>query len=152
MPDSVAAPHSLRRAVESDIPELARLFTVLGHPTSAEALAARWPAWVASGNIALVAAADDGTLLGAATLCQTVVMHRPAPVGRITSLVVDQPVRGQGIGRSLVAAAESLLTQAGCGLLEVTSNTSRIDAHAFYESLGYERTSIRVVKDLRSST
>ncbi len=150
--DSVALPHSVRHAAESDIPELARLFTVLGHPTSAEALAERWPAWVASGNIALVVAADDGTLLGVITLCQTVVMHRPAPVGRITSLVIDVPARGKGLGRALVAAAENLLTQAGCGLLEITSNSRRLDAHAFYESLGYERTSIRVVKDLRSST
>lgn len=150
MSDSAAAPHSVRHAVESDIPELARLFTVLGHPTPAESLTARWPAWVASGNTALVVATNDGTLLGVITLCQTVVMHRPAPVGRITCLVIDAPARGRGLGRTLVAAAESLLAQAGCGLLEITSNLRRLDAHAFYESLGYERTSVRVVKDLQS--
>lgn len=151
MSDSAAPLHSLRRAAESDIPELARLFAALGYPTSAESLAARWPAWVASGNIALVAATDDGTLLGVAALCQTVMMHRPTPVGRITSLVVDELARGKGIGRTLVAAAEDLLTQAGCGLIEITSNARRLDAHAFYESLGYERTSVRVVKVLDSS-
>ena len=93
---------------------------------------------------------DDGTLLGVITLCKTVVMHRPAPVGRITCLVIDAPARGKGLGRTLVAAAEGLLAQAGCGLLEITSNLRRLDAHAFYESLGYERTSVRVIKDLRS--
>jgi GNAT superfamily N-acetyltransferase len=76
------------------------------------------------------------------------VLHRPKPVGRITALVVDAPVRGQGIGRALVAAAEEALARAGCGLLEITSHERLVDAHAFYERLGYQRTSVRLAKVL----
>ncbi len=96
----------------------------------------------------MVAAKADGTLAGVATLNQMVVLHRPRPVGRITALVVDAHVRGKGIGRALVAAAEETLARAGCGLLEITSNVRLVDAHDFYEHLGYERTSIRLAKVL----
>jgi GNAT superfamily N-acetyltransferase len=54
------------------------------------------------------------------------------------------------LGRALVAAAESELAARGCGLLEITSNSKRTDAHAFYESLGYERTSVRLAKTIGS--
>ena len=77
-----------------------------------------------------------------------VVLHRPMPVGRITALVVDDSARGQGLGRALVAAAEAALAGSGCGILEITSNMRFAEAHAFYEHLGYERTSVRFAKVL----
>lgn len=147
MGDLTTPAYAIRRATERDARELARLLTALGHPTAAERVAARWADWAAAGNSALVAAAR-GALVGVATLHQMVVLHRPKPVGRVTALVVDAPLRGQGIGSALVAAAEEALAQAGCGLLEITSNARRVDAHAFYERLGYERTSLRFVKTL----
>ena len=143
-----ASPLSIRRATAADAAEIARLMTVLGHPSTAAEVAARWPAFVAQGNTAVVAARDDGTLGGVATLHRTAVLHRPKPVGRVTALVVDEALRGQGVGRRLMAAAEEELRGAGCGLLEITSNARRLDAHAFYERLGYERTSVRLVKTI----
>ena len=99
-----------------------------------------------SGESVLVAEADS--LLGAASLHVTPVLHRPKPVGRITMMVVDEKSRGQGIGTMLVAEAESRLKARGCGLIEVTSNRKRLRAHHFYEGHGYERTSYRFAKDL----
>ncbi len=148
MTDSVIPSHRIRAATERDAPELARLLTALGHPTAAVAITARFWEWAAAGNTALVAARADGTLAGVATLHQMIVLHRPRPVGRITALVVDPSVRRRGIGRALVAAAEAALTASGCGLLEITSNVCLADAHAFYERLGYERTSARFAKVL----
>lgn len=150
MTRSVRPAFSIRLAVPADAAELARLFTELGHATTAEAVTARWPSWHADGNTAIVAAADDGTLLGVATLHRTEVLHRPRPVGRITALVVDAQCRGAGIGKTLVAACEGEHAAAGCGLLEVTSNLRRGEAHRFYEHLGYERTSYRFAKTLHS--
>lgn len=137
---------TIRGAVEADAAEISRLLTMLGHATTAEQVRARWGAWEAEGNAALVAAAPDGRLLGLATLHRTAVLHRPRPVGRVTALVVDAAVRGQGIGRTLMAAAERWLAGAGCGMVEITSNVRRTDAHAFYERLGYAHTGRRFVK------
>ena len=139
---------AIRSAVIGDAIEVARLLTALGHPTDAKAIADRWGEWQAAGNTALVAARTDGTLAGVATLHHMIVLHRPRPVGRITALVVDASSRRQGIGRALVAAAEEALTREGCGLLEITSNLRLVDAHVFYERLGYERTSKRFAKVL----
>src|SRR6185436_5659104 len=139
---------AIRAATAVDAPELARLVTALGHSTTPEQLAERWARWTSAGNAALVAVMPDDVLAGVATLHQMVVLHRPKPVGRITALVVDSSVRGQGIGRALVAAAEELLSSAGCGLLEVTSNVRLTEAHAFYGHLGYEQTSFRFAKVL----
>jgi GNAT superfamily N-acetyltransferase len=149
--DSTTPAYTIRPAAATDAAELARLVTALGHPTTAAELVERWVPWTANGNTALVAVMPDGALAGVATLHQMVVLHRPKPVGRITALVVDASARGQGIGRALVAAAEALLVDAGCGLLEITSNVRLTEAHSFYGHLGYEQTSLRFAKALAST-
>ena len=141
---------TIRSATVDDANELARLLTQLGHQTAASHIVDTWDAWRAEENRALVVAQDDGSLAGVVTLHSMLVLHRTKPVGRITSLIVDAPYRGQGLGRALVAAAENELAARGCGLLEITSNFTRTDAHAFYESLGYERTSVRLAKKIVS--
>lgn len=139
---------TIRAAIASDASELARLFTLLGHPATASEVASRWQRWADQGNWALVAARADGTLAGVATLHQTEVMHKPMPVGRVIALVVDASERGSGLGRALVSAAESELARAGCGTVEITSNMRHAPAHVFYEHIGYERTSARFEKRL----
>jgi GNAT superfamily N-acetyltransferase len=143
---------NLRSATVDDSEELARLLTLLGHPTTAAGIRGSWDAWAAEGNSALVAERDDGSLAGAITLHQMRVLHRPKPVGRVTALIVDEAERGRGIGRALMAEAERTLATAGCGLVEITSNLRLTPAHAFYKSLGYEHTSIRLAKSLAPSS
>jgi GNAT superfamily N-acetyltransferase len=139
---------TLREAEPADAPELARLLTLLGHPTDPASITTKWSAWREEGNAAIVAVGANDSLVGLATLHTMTVLHRTKPLGRITALVVDEPARGRGVGRALVAAAEERFVRAGCGLLEVTSNLRRADAHAFYEHLGYERSSYRFSKVL----
>jgi len=139
----------IREANEQDAPELARLLTALGHETDASDLRVRWSAWKGEGNTAFVSPRPDGTLAGMATVHKTWVLHRPKPLARITSLIVDESDRGKGIGRALVATSEKFLAEAGCGILEITSNHQRQDAHEFYRHLGYEQTSARFMKKLQ---
>ena len=145
--------YSIRLARDTDVPELARLFSELGYEIAADVLAKRWAAFVASGEQGFVAADDastHGRLLGLVTLHDTPVLHRAGPVGRVTALVVDATFRGCGIGRALMAAAERWAAERGCVLLEVTSNQRRVDAHKFYEGLGFERTSFRFARAPRA--
>jgi GNAT superfamily N-acetyltransferase len=45
--------------------------------------------------------------------------------------------RGLGVGERLIRHAIDLAREAGCGLVQLTSDNSRADAHRFYERLGF---------------
>ena len=87
-------------------------------------------------------------MVGCLSFAMMRVIHRLAPVGRISMLVVARTCRARGMGRMLVEAAEAELARRGCGVIEVTSNEELVQAHAFYQRLGYRRTSFRFAKDL----
>lgn len=139
----------IRSARTSDALEIAALVDQLGYAASAEEVAARLGLIEASGQAVLVAEID-GRVVGCLSTSTMTVLHRPAPVGRISMMVVEEGLRGRGIGAELVAAAERLLAAKGCQLVEVTSNLKRTDAHRFWERIGYERTSARFAKHVRS--
>ncbi len=136
----------IRDAERHDIPQLARLFNELGHPIDAASISSNWDEWKNAGNAAIVAEQADGSILAVITLHHMRVLHRPYLVGRFTSLIVTASVRGQGIGRALVTAAENWLVEQGCELIEITSNVKLTEAHAFYEHLDYAKTSVRLAK------
>jgi ribosomal protein S18 acetylase RimI-like enzyme len=138
---------SIRDAKPKDSEAIARLIVALGYEVTAAEVKRRLAALAKAGLAPLVA--ERGALAGVLTLSLTQVLHRPRPVGRISMLVVAEGLRGEGIGSALVAEAEKRLAAKGCGLVEVTSNTKRLRAHAFYEKLGYDRTSYRFGKTLQ---
>ena len=101
----------------------------------------------AEGRAVLVAELD-GAVVGCLTTSVMRVLHRPALVGRISMMVVDEGLRSRGIGARLVRAAEEALAAQGCYMIEVTSHVRRTEAHRFYERLGYAKTSVRLAKEL----
>jgi ribosomal protein S18 acetylase RimI-like enzyme len=110
-------------------------------------VAERLVAMEAEGRTVL-AAELDAVVVGCLSTSVMRVLHRPAPVGRISMMVVDEALRSRGIGEALVRAAEAALAAQGCYMIEVTSHVRRTEAHRFYERLGYERTSVRLAKML----
>jgi GNAT superfamily N-acetyltransferase len=145
----MAAP-TIRSAAIEDCAILANLIAQLDYEVTPAAVAERLMAMEAEGRLVLVAELG-GKIVGCLSTSVMRVLHRPAPVGRISMMVIDAAVRGRGIGAALVRAAERELAGAGCRLVEVTSNLARTDAHRFYERLGYERTSVRFSRDLSDS-
>lgn len=136
---------SVREATAADCSAIKRLIDQLGYPVTEAEVETRLQLIQASGQAALVAEAD-GKVVGCLSTSTMLVLHRPAPVGRIAMMVIDEQYRNRRIGAQLVAAAERLLAKRGCELVEVTSNNRRIDAHRFWEANGYERTSTRFAK------
>jgi GNAT superfamily N-acetyltransferase len=78
----------------------------------------------------------------------TPALERDAPVARIGALVVDEALRGQGVGRALVEAVELEARLRGCELLYLTTSERRDDARAFYERLSFEPTGRRYSRTL----
>ena len=137
----------LRDAKPSDAPRLVELIQELGHEIDEKRVRRNLAALKKTGETPLVATLDK-KVIGMCGVGRRVVIHRPAPLGRITALVVTKDAQGHGIGRMLVKSAEDWMRKEGCQLVEVTSNDRRTDAHAFYRHLGYERSSIRFFKKL----
>ena len=137
----------IRAAEQRDSATLARLIGQLDYQVSADDVAARLATMDGEGQVVLVAEIG-GRVVGCLSTSIMRVLHRPAPVGRISMMVVDEAFRGRGIGAALVRAAERSLAERGCYMVEVTSHVRRTDAHRFYEKLGYERTSVRLARTL----
>ena len=56
---------------------------------------------------------------------------------QIESVRVSSNHRGRKIGQALLAHAIDLARDAGCGLVQLTTDKQRHDAHRFYEGLGF---------------
>ena len=136
----------MRSARGEDVPALARLIDQLGYEVSEAEVAERLPLIDGPGRRVLVAEVD-GAIVGCLTTSMMQVLHRPAPVGRISMMVVAEALRGRGIGAALVREAERCLLADGCYMVEVTSQFARERAHRFYERLGYDRTSVRLARE-----
>ena len=137
----------LRDAKSSDAARLVELIHELGHEISEKQVRKNLAALRKSDETPLVATLNK-KIVGLVGIHKTITVHRDAPLGRITILIVAKEAQGHGVGRMLVEEAEKLLRKTGCKLVEVTSNDRRAEAHAFYRHLGYERTSIRFFKKL----
>jgi ribosomal protein S18 acetylase RimI-like enzyme len=57
---------------------------------------------------------------------------------QIESVRVSSRHRGARVGEKLVLDAAARARAAGCGMLQLTSDVSRVDARRFYERLGFE--------------
>jgi GNAT superfamily N-acetyltransferase len=74
-------------------------------------------------------------------VCQLIVFRhfqsRGALCAEIESVHVHPDQRGSGIGHILMGAAIDRARALGCYRVQLSSNVARVDAHRFYESLGF---------------
>jgi GNAT superfamily N-acetyltransferase len=102
-----------------------------------------------SGNTFIVAEVD-GRLVGylQLTFIQGL-SYKGASRAQIEDVRVARDLRGQGIGARLMEFAEERARAAGCGLVCLSSNKARADAHRFYERLGYVASHLGFKKALK---
>ncbi|MGC5034469.1 N-acetyltransferase family protein [Streptomyces sp. DT190] len=89
-------------------------------------------------NQRLVVAVREGRVVG--TLQLTIIpglSRRGATRSIIEGVRVHADERGSGLGSQLIEWAIDESRKAGCRLVQLTSDTSRTDAHRFYERLGF---------------
>jgi GNAT superfamily N-acetyltransferase len=65
--------------------------------------------------------------------------HHGTPSAIMEDVAVDPALHGQGIGKAMMRYAIRLATENGCYKAVLSSNLKRERAHAFYESLDFER-------------
>ena len=72
------------------------------------------------------------------------IQHRlqSAPYTLVGGLVVKEGFRNQRVGLRLCEQAETWSWQRGVSVIRVTSRSTRVDAHRFYENNGYRLTKV----------
>ncbi|WP_370971427.1 N-acetyltransferase family protein [Amycolatopsis sp. cg9] len=89
-------------------------------------------------NQLLIVVASDDEPVG--TLQLTIIpglARRGALRGQIEAVRIHADHRGSGLGADLMHWAIAESRRRGCALVQLTSDTSRTDAHRFYERLGF---------------
>ena len=66
-------------------------------------------------------------------------MRRGMWRGQIEVVHVSADARNLGIGSEMMRWALARCREKGCGMVQLTSNKKRTDAHRFYERLGFAR-------------
>ena len=135
-----------RFAVRSDVPELIRMIVDDTHGATRDVYAdplpdVYWQAWDKmehQGFNKVIVATIDGKLVGCLTLTLITGLGRMGMTrAQIESVRVDTPLRGQGIGEGLMRHAISMAKEMDCGLVQLTTDNARPDAHRFYDNLGF---------------
>ena len=140
----------VRPFAEGDEPALAALITELGYPSTSQQIHARMVAIRADPDHAtLLAVTASGEVIGMVGTFTTISYEHDTPIGRITGLIVSEKARRTGVGRRLMAEAETWVRSRGCNQLTLTTHLRRTEAHEFYRRLGYEETGKRFVRRFR---
>jgi GNAT superfamily N-acetyltransferase len=134
----------LREATEADLPSLLTLYSRLGQDDGtvlsleeATRILARMKTYPDYRiYVACIAQKIVGTF---ALLIMDNLGHKGARSAVLEDVVVDERLRGRGVGRQMMASAHGLCREKGCYKMALTSNRNREDAHRFYESLGFEK-------------
>lgn len=138
----------LRAPVEADADAFASLVTQLGYASTPEQVVARLRHLADRTDIRAYVAEQDGRVVGMVGLEAFPAFHRDGLHGYVTALVVDESVRGSGVGAALMAQAEAWFRELGVKRVNLTTALHREEAHAFYERLGYTFTGKRYTKIL----
>ncbi|VFR34808.1 transcriptional regulator [plant metagenome] len=136
-----------RRAAQADV---AAIVALLGEdPISAarqagvqvdpEAYVQAYQAIDADPNQLLAVAEEGGEIVGTLQLTFIPGLSRGgAWRGQIEAVHVSSARRGSGVGAAFLRWAIETCRARGCKLVQLTTDKRRVDAHRFYERLGFE--------------
>jgi len=135
-----AAGISIRPMVAEDVPDVAVLTGQLGYPSTEEQVRRRFEALreLRFGDVFVAESEPDG-VVGWLYVALQVTIEGDAGA-EVWGLVVDESLRGRGIGKALMARAEDWARERGFRDVSLRTNIIRKETHRFYQSLGYEIT------------
>jgi GNAT superfamily N-acetyltransferase len=128
----------VRPIAGADIPGATVLLGQLGYEMPQDEMARRLSVVLNDGGHRVWVCESDGRVVG--------ILHaffRPAldkvPEVMVQALVVEAAKRSKGIGERLMAEAEAFARSFPSASVSLYSGAQRVDAHRFYERLGYRR-------------
>ena len=143
-----------RAALREDVPAVVALLTddALGANREGSDMATYLSAFDAmaaeGGNTLIVCEEDDRILATYQLIFISGLSLRAGRRAQVESVRVASDLRGRGIGTLMMADAETRARDAGCRLIQLTSNATRGRARRFYERLGFTPSHIGFKRDL----
>ena len=151
-------PVHIRTARRDDVPAIVHLLADDTFGASREQPTdplpqAYWDAFDAisiQGGNELLVAESNGEVVGCLQLTVIPGLSRMGALrAQIEGVRVSSTHRGQRIGEALVDAATERAKTLGCVLVQLTTDRRRLDAHRFYERLGFESTHIGMKRAIK---
>jgi GNAT superfamily N-acetyltransferase len=144
MSESMRMGLQVRQATAADLPSVLALYAQPAMDNGnvmtiaqAEPLLAQFSLYP---NYRLFVACENDAIVGTfALLVMHNLAHQGTPSAIVEDVVVSEAHQSQGIGHNMMHHAMALAHEAGCYKLVLSSNQKRERAHAFYESLGFQR-------------
>ena len=127
----------MRAMTPNDIPATRMLLSQLGYELNTNEVERRYYAVRERGDHAVFVAEGDGQIIGFLHLYERPAFDKPPEV-IVQAIVVDQRLRGTGIGKTIMNMAEHWALERGYSSIALTSNISLSGAHSFYNRLGYK--------------
>ena len=90
----------------------------------------------------------DGRIVGLAAAVKVLAVGHPGGYIKMNGLGVIPEYRRRGIGRMLMEQVGQFAAEQGAPYVGLASGIGRTEAHAFYERLGYQKTSYWFRKSL----
>ena len=127
----------IREARPEDAVVIAELMSTLGYPTNPAAMAARLDRISAHADHMTLVAELEGRVVGMAGLVFGLYYEHDGAYMRIAALSVAPDATRRGVGRTLLEAAERKGRERGARACLLNSGNHRIEAHRFYERMGF---------------
>ncbi len=108
----------------------------------------RFKKMMARGNYSVYVAETDGEVCGFISTVTEFSLEVEGEFLRIIGLAVKTEFQRSGIGSALVMFVEDIAVKNGYGVITLSSNFKRAEAHKFYEKMGYGKTSYTFKKYL----
>jgi GNAT superfamily N-acetyltransferase len=124
------------------------LVTQLGYPTAPAEMEARLRRLLSHPDYTTIVAEASGRIIGMVGAYQGLALELDTPYALLTALVVDAGWRGRGLGKLLMRRMEGWCREQGASSLLLNSGKQRLEAHKFYEAIGYQATGVRFAKRL----
>ncbi|TAL27360.1 MAG: GNAT family N-acetyltransferase [Nitrospirae bacterium] len=144
----------IRKARNDDFNNIVELFKQLwpDKKSNPKRLLTAFTSMILSENYELLCAEKDGVVIG---FCSLLLSHNFWVEGNIlyiTTFIIDEKYRNQGIGKKLMEAVNEIAREKGCKKIELESGFHRKDAHTFYGKMGFDKRAYFFSRDVRQKT
>ena len=141
----------IRSAQLADVDRLQVLLSQLGYEVSSQDIKRMVPQSLGSSIDDVYVAVCNKEVVGLISLIYFNYFPSAQKLCRITAVVVDESLRGSGVGTKLIGFAKQKAITENCSTIEVTTSLARDKTQSYYEVIGFQKKSFGYAQQLNKS-